>query len=39
MFIAAVERRVASIILFSVFALTLIVTPWINLDLINLPKL
>jgi O-antigen ligase len=37
--IAAVERRVASIILFSVFALTLIVTPWLNLDPINLPKL
>jgi O-antigen ligase len=37
--IAAVERRVTSIILFSVFALTLIVTPWLNLDPINLPKL
>ena len=39
MLIAAVERRVTSIILFSVFALTLIVTPWLNLDPINLPKL
>lgn len=35
---SAVTRRVQSIVFFSVCAMTLVVTPWFNLDPINLPK-
>ncbi len=38
MFIGAVNRRVQNIVLACVFAMTLLVTPWANLDPINLPK-
>ncbi len=38
MFVGAVNRRVQNIILACVFVVTLLVTPWANLDPINLPK-
>ncbi len=38
MFTGALNRRVQNIVLFCVFAMTLLVTPWMNLDPINLPK-
>jgi O-antigen ligase len=36
--VAALERRVQNLILFALLGMTLIVTPWMNLDPINLPK-
>lgn len=38
MLVAALERRVQNLILFALLGITLIVTPWMNLDPINLPK-
>ncbi len=38
MLVAALERRVQNLILFALLGMTLIVTPWMNLDPINLPK-
>ena len=35
---SALERRTQSLALFCVVAMTLVVTPWMNLDPINLPK-
>lgn len=35
----AVERRIQKLVLLSVFSISLVVTPWANLDPINLPKL
>jgi O-antigen ligase len=36
--VAALERRVQNLILFALLGMTLLVTPWMNLDPINLPK-
>jgi O-antigen ligase len=36
--VAALERRVQNLILFALLGITLLVTPWMNLDPINLPK-
>ncbi len=38
MLVAALERRVQNLILFALLGMTLLVTPWMNLDPINLPK-
>ncbi len=38
MFTWSLNRRVQNIVLFCVLAMTLLVTPWMNLDPINLPK-
>ena len=35
---SALERRIQSLVIFCVVVMTLIVTPWMNLDPINLPK-
>jgi O-antigen ligase len=35
---SALERRIQSLLIFCVVVMTLVVTPWINLDPINLPK-
>ena len=39
MFPGALERRIQYLVLFCVLAMTLVVTPWLSLDPINLPKL
>ncbi len=38
MFPGALERRVQYLVLFCALAMTLVVTPWLSLDPINLPK-
>ena len=38
MFPGALERRIQYLVLFCVLAMTLVVTPWLSLDPINLPK-
>jgi len=38
-FPGALDRRIRYLVLFCVFSMTLVVTPWANLDPINLPKL
>ena len=38
MFPRALERRIQYLVLFCVLAMTLVVTPWLSLDPINLPK-
>ena len=38
MFPGALERRIQFLVLFCVLSMTLVVTPWISLDPINLPK-
>ncbi len=38
MLVAALERRVQNLVLFALLGMTLLVTPWMNLDPINLPK-
>ena len=38
MFPGALERRIQYLVLFCVFSMTLVVTPWLSLDPINLPK-
>ncbi len=38
MFPGALERRIQHLVLFCVFSMTLVVTPWLSLDPINLPK-
>lgn len=38
MLVATLERRVQNLVLFALLGMTLVVTPWMNLDPINLPK-
>lgn len=38
MFLGALERRIQYLVMFCVLSMTLVVTPWMNLDPINLPK-
>ncbi len=38
MFPGALERRIQYLVLFCAFSMTLVVTPWLSLDPINLPK-
>ncbi len=38
MFPGALEGRIQHLVLFCVFSMTLVVTPWLSLDPINLPK-
>ena len=38
MFPGALERRIQYLVLFCVLSMTLVVTPWLSLDPINLPK-
>ncbi len=38
MLVAALERRVQNLVLLALLGMTLVVTPWMNLDPINLPK-
>ena len=37
-FPGALERRIQYLVMFCVFSMTLVVTPWLSLDPINLPK-